>query len=93
MSTKHTNEYPADSADDLPWGRPPSHPSIGGSKSAFPSPMDFSSPSEVNYAECLFVQNGMDVEGDNIPDLANQHSWVDQADDRAPFPQGNVPFN
>jgi len=55
--------------------------------------MDSSPPSKVNYAECFLAQNGMDVEGDNIPDLANQHSWANQADNRAPFPQGNAPFD
>jgi len=54
--------------------------------------MDSSPPSKVNYAEYFLAQNGMDVEGDNIPDLANQRSWADQADNRAPFPQGNTPY-
>jgi len=50
-------------------------------------------PSEVNYVECLLVQNGMDVKFDNISDLANQCLWVDQADDRASVPQSNTPFD
>jgi len=53
--------------------------------------MDSSPPSEGNYAERLLAQNGMDVELDNTLDLDNQRSWADQADDRSPFPQSNVP--
>ena len=93
MSTKHTNECSADSADDLPQDRPLSCPSVRGSKSASPSSIDSSSPSEVNYVKHLLAQNGMDIEGDNIPNLANQCLWADQADNRAPFSQGNMPFN
>ena len=93
MSTKHTNERPANLADNLPWSRPPSCPSVRGPRSASPSPMDSSPPSKVNYAEYFLAQNDMDIEGDNIPNLANQRSWADQADNRAPFPQGNTPFD
>jgi len=52
--------------------------------------MDSSPPSEVNYAERILAQNGMDVELDITPDLTDQRSWVDQADDRATFPQSNM---
>jgi len=56
MSTKHTNERPANLADNLPWSRLPSCPSVGGPRSASPSPMDSSPPSKVNYAEYFLAQ-------------------------------------
>jgi len=46
---------------------------------------------EVDYAEYLLVQNSMDIELDSTLDLNNQRSWVDQADNRSPFPQNNMP--
>ena len=93
MSTKHTNEHLTDSADDLPQGRPPSHPSIGGPRSTSPSPMDSSLPLEVNYAECVLAQNSMDIKLDITPNLIDQCLWADQTDDRATFSQSNVPLN
>ena len=90
MSTEHTNERLADTAVDLPRGRPSSCPSVEGPRSASPSPMDSSPASEVSFAERVLAQNGMDVELDDTPALANQHSWADQADDRTAFPQSNV---
>jgi len=74
MSTKHPNERPANTVDDIPQDRPPSRPSIGGPRSASSSPMDSSPPSEVNYTEYLLVQNGMDVELDSTLNLDNQRS-------------------
>ena len=69
MSTEHTNKCLANS--DLPQGRPSSHPSVGGPRSSSPSPMDSSSPSEVDYAKRVLAQNRMDVKLDNTPDLTN----------------------
>jgi len=93
MSTKHSNEHPANTVDDLPRGRPPSHPSVRGPQSASSSPMDSSPLLEVNYVKCLFTQNSMDVKFDSTHDLANQRSWADQADDRTSFSQSNMPSN
>jgi len=73
MSTEHTNKYLANTAVDLPQGRPSSCPSVRGPRSTFLSPMDSSSPLEVNYAEHILMQNRMDVELDDIPALTNQH--------------------
>jgi len=36
-----------------------------------PSPMDSFPPLEVNYAEHVLAQNGIDVKLDNTPDLTN----------------------
>ena len=73
MSTEYTNKCLANTAVDLPQGRPSFCPSVRGPRSTFLSPMDFSSPLEVNYAEHILMQNRMDVELDDIPALTNQH--------------------
>jgi len=93
MSTEHTNKCLIDSGIDLLWSRPSFCPSVKGPRSVSPSPIDFSSPLEVNYAKCVLAQNRMDIKLDNTPDLANQHSWANQADDRMVFPQSNMSLN
>ena len=91
MSTKSPNKRPANIVDNIPQDRSPSHPSVRGPQSVSPSPMGSFSSLEVDYAEYLLVQNSMDIELDSTLDLNNQRSWVDQADNRSPFPQNNMP--
>jgi len=97
MSTVHTNEQPNDTAVNIPQGRPLSRASVGGPRSASPSPIDFSPPSEINYAERVLAQNSMDVEFNDMPSLAanaKQQSWADQDNNNcSSIPQDNVPLN
>ena len=67
MNHEYTHERPANTTVNIQWGRPISCISIGEPCSTSSSPIDSSLPSKMDYAECVQLQNNMDVKEDNKP--------------------------